>query len=119
MVLALAAPDETISLDRPVGTDGMGRLGDLVADGAGLDPVAESLRKLAREEVERALDSLTPRQRIVVVRRYGLDGTSPGTLAAIGHEIGMSREKVRAIQRRAMSRLRHPSIGVDLSALLD
>ncbi len=115
---ALAAPGDTVSLERPVGEDGEAELGDFVEDVHTPDPfliVAEAAR---REGLLRALQMLDERERTVIVLRYGLDGEAPRTLSDVGATLGVTRERVRQLETRALGKLRHPSCRYDLESLL-
>ena len=119
VVVARNAPSEIVLLDLPVGDDGTGNLSDLVPDKRGSDPSSAAIRTLRRRDLRHALRVLDPLERRVVELRYGLEGGETATLASIGKQIDRTRERVRAIERRALSKLRHPASGADLSTLLD
>ena len=116
---ALATPTSTISIDRPVGEDGDAVLGDFVPDKTATDPFAHAAAAVRRVQIEEALSLLTTEERAVVVNRYGLAGTKMMTLTDIGAKLGVTREHIRQIERRALSKLRHPSNGYELKALID
>jgi RNA polymerase sigma factor (sigma-70 family) len=118
IVIALSAPGDTVSLDRPVGEDGDAQLSDFVEDDQALDPfviVAEGAR---RDRLMQALEFLDERERTVLVLRYGLNGDPPRTLSDVGLELGITRERVRQVESRALSKLRHPASAYGLEALL-
>jgi RNA polymerase primary sigma factor len=118
IVIALNAPGETVSLDRPVGDEGDAELGDFVHDATAVDPFVEVAQGASRKELEKALATLEPRERSVIDLRYGLDGGEPRTLSDVGVALGITRERVRQIETRALSKLRHPSSSYDLESLL-
>jgi RNA polymerase sigma factor (sigma-70 family) len=118
VVIALTAPAETVSLDRPVGDDGDADLGDFVHDETAVDPFIEVALGARRSELEKALGTLEPRERSVIGLRYGLDGGDPRTLSDVGAALGITRERVRQIETRALAKLRHPSSTYDLESLL-
>jgi RNA polymerase primary sigma factor len=93
------------SLDTPIGEDGEGRLGDLVADDAAT-PADEAEGSALRASVGEALAGLPPRERAVLSLRYGLGGVRPLTLAEVGQELGVSPERIRQLEDRALRRLR-------------
>jgi RNA polymerase primary sigma factor len=115
---ALEVPTDTVSLDKPVGDDGESELHEFVIDIRTHDPFAEVAASITITQIERALDSLTEQERTVVELRFGLSGNDPWTLSAVGEMLGITRERVRQIEGRALARLRHPSIGIDLESLL-
>lgn len=95
-----------VSLESPVGEDGESSLGDMVEDHSGQTP-EEAMDILARqEEVRELLDTLTEREQQVVRMRYGLGEEKPQTLEEIGSALGVTRERVRQIEARAMEKLR-------------
>ncbi len=116
--LALAAPGDTVSLDRPVGSEGDAELGDFVEDDAAADPFAIAAEAARREHLENALSHLEPREREVVTLRFGLDGDPPRTLSDVGKIFDLTRERIRQIEGRAFAKLRHPSCRQDLESLL-
>ena len=100
---ALGAAQASVSLNQTVGADDEGELGDLFADREAADPFdeAESLR---RQGVRRALDALPERERRILELRFGFEG-EPWTLEAIGHELDLTRERVRQLEAQALARL--------------
>jgi RNA polymerase primary sigma factor len=96
-----AMPDAT-SLHQPVGSDDTAsELGDFVEDEKASDTVGEVLREMETEHLKEAIERLPERARYVLVRRYGLDDRDPATLAELGDELEISRERVRQLQREA------------------
>jgi RNA polymerase sigma factor (sigma-70 family) len=118
VVIALNTPGDTVSLDRPVGADGEAQLGDFVEDAQAADPFLVAVDGARRKELHKALELLDSRERRVVVLRYGIDGGVPRTLSAVGKMLGITRERVRQIENRALSKLRHPTFQYDLESLL-
>ncbi len=118
ILVALNAPGDTVSLDRPVGDDGDAELGDFVMDAEAEDPFAVVADSARRREVTRALATLDEREQMVLTLRYGLDGKPPRTLSDVGERLGITRERVRQIETRALGKLRHPSTLHDLKSLL-
>jgi RNA polymerase sigma factor (sigma-70 family) len=116
--LALAAPADTVSLERPVGTEGDAELGDFVEDADALDPFEVAAEASARRHLDAALGMLDEQERQVIVLRYGLDGAEPRTLSDVGQRFDLTRERVRQVEGRALAKLRHPSSGFDLESLL-
>ncbi len=103
---ALATADASVSLNQSVGSDGDGELGDLFADRSAVDPAEEADETLRRLEVRRALEGLQEPDRRVLELRFGFDGEQ-WTLEAIGKELGLTRERVRQIETRALTRLQY------------
>jgi RNA polymerase primary sigma factor len=105
-VLAVrSAARSAMSLDEPIGDDGELSVSDLLADENAVDPseaVAVEQRKRALTD---ALEGLSDRARIVVVRRYGLDGSDPCTLDEIARQLGLTRERVRQIEVESLRQL--------------
>jgi RNA polymerase sigma factor (sigma-70 family) len=118
ILIALNAPGDTVSLDRPVGDDGDAELGDFVEDENMEDPFAAVAEAARRDELVRALETLDQREQTVLVLRYGLDAQPPRTLSDVGSTLGITRERVRQIETRALGKLRHPSTAYDLTSLL-
>ena len=116
--LALTAPSDTISLERPVGVDGEAALGDFVEDPDAVDPYDAAAEASSRRQVHRALDVLEPQERDIIILRYGLTGTEPRTLSEVGERLDLTRERVRQAEGRALAKLRHPSSSFDLESLL-
>ncbi len=118
IIVALNAPCDTVSLDRPVGDDGDAELSDFVEDDDAEDPFVKVAEKARKEELVRALGTLDDREQTVLVLRYGLDAHAPRTLSDVGAHLGITRERVRQIETRALGKLRHPSTTYDLQSLL-
>jgi RNA polymerase primary sigma factor len=100
---------QPISLDGFIGDDQDTRLSDVVADesAVSLEFVAE--QRLLADQIRDTLQTLTPRERRVIERRFGLGDDNDDTLTAIGREIGVTRERIRQIENTALRKLRHPS----------
>ena len=96
----------TVSLSRPLGDDESGEMGDTVADQVLPSPDQVALAALLPAEVGRLLARLTDRERAVMRLRYGLDGQDPATLEDAGRRLGVSPERVRQIEVRALEKLR-------------
>jgi RNA polymerase primary sigma factor len=103
---ALATPEAAVSLERPIGDDGDGELGDLIASEHAPDPLEEVAETLHSESLRFALAHLPEQERRTLERRFGLDGGQGLPLEAIGRELGLSRERVRQLEERALRRLR-------------
>jgi RNA polymerase primary sigma factor len=101
---ALGAAQASVSLNQTVGADDEGELGDLFADREAADPFDEAEESLRRQSVRRALDALPERERRILELRFGFEG-EPWTLEAIGHELDLTRERVRQLEGQALARL--------------
>ncbi|HEX7100218.1 MAG TPA: sigma-70 family RNA polymerase sigma factor [Acidimicrobiia bacterium] len=113
VMLAIDAPSDTVSLDRPVGDDGDAELQDFVVDDA-VDPFSRAVESIARERLIKALELLDEEERQVLWLRFGLDGSEPWTLTDVGKLMHTTRERVRQIEGRALAKLRHPSFRSEL-----
>ena len=96
---------EHVSLETPVG-DGESVMSDLIEDTFAIEPEAETALRLRSTELARALAQLKPRLQRVLVLRFGLDGSSGRTLEQVGVELGITRERVRQLETRALRELR-------------
>jgi RNA polymerase sigma factor (sigma-70 family) len=118
VLLAMECPDDCVSLDHPVGDAGDASLGDFVEDTQADDPFVMAADLARRDELERALSMLDDREREVIELRYGLTGGGPRTLSDVGRQLDVTRERIRQIERKALTKLRHPSYAYDLQSLL-
>jgi RNA polymerase primary sigma factor len=104
--------EDPVSLETPVG-DGDSLYSDLIEDENTVQPETATAERLQSVEVQNALDELEPRLREVLERRFGLCGRNPQTLEHIGKELGITRERVRQLETRALKELRRnaPELG--------
>ena len=100
---------EPISLSTPLGEDGDSEFGDLIEDTEAVVPAEAVGYTMLQRELERILDSLHPREAGVIRARFGLGDGVTKTLDQIGEEFGVTRERIRQIESKTMSKLRHPS----------
>ncbi len=107
-----------VSLAEPVSEDGETELGDLVEDRSAESPFDAAARALLPAEVEKILSVLDERERRILSLRFGLDRGEPRTPDEVGELVHLSRERVRQIEARALSRLRHPSADTGIRWLL-
>ncbi|MCC7078721.1 MAG: sigma-70 family RNA polymerase sigma factor [Acidimicrobiia bacterium] len=105
---AMRLAPQPISLSVPVGDD-TAVLEDFLADPEEPTPHDLAERRLESQGLRRGMDHLTSREREIIERRFGLDGRAAETLEQIGETLGITRERVRQIQAKALSKLRHPS----------
>ena len=118
VLAAMAAPTDTVSLDKPVGDDGDSELGEFVVDIRMKDPYISAAEALRRQHIDDALCLLDETERTVIALRFGIHGDDPWTLSAVGKQLGMTREHIRQIESRALARLRHPANLVDFESLM-
>ncbi len=102
-----------VSLEMPVG-DGESVMSDLIEDAAAAQPEHETALRLRSSELARALERLKPRLRRVLVLRFGLDGSGGQTLEQVGVELGITRERVRQLETRALRELRTVAPALEL-----
>ena len=106
------------SFSEPLRHDGDAELGDLVEDHGAVSPSEAAAAALLPDQVAKMLVNLDDREREIIRLRFGLDRGEPRTLEEVGLRFGLTRERIRQIEARAMSKLRHPTAGQDLSELL-
>jgi RNA polymerase primary sigma factor len=106
--LLKAKAGEPISLDMPIGEEGT-EFGDFVEDQNSPDPEDVASWKLLGDQLREAMDALTPRERRVIETRFGLNNEPSKTLEDIGTEFGLTKERIRQIEKEALAKLRHPS----------
>jgi RNA polymerase primary sigma factor len=111
-----AAAREVVSLQSPVGDDG--ELADLLTDEEAVSPEDELTRHHEQRTLFAALERLTDRERRVLQLRFGLAGGDPRTLEDVGKEFAVTRERIRQIEAKALTKLRHPSTPAALRQLV-
>jgi len=94
-----------VSLDKPIGDDDESELGDFVPDDQAESPFDTASLSLRRDDVQKALDSLPERERLVIELRYGLNGEQPYTLEEVGQAFGVTRERIRQIENNTLKKL--------------
>ncbi|MFN0095153.1 MAG: RNA polymerase sigma factor RpoD [Dehalococcoidia bacterium] len=110
---------EPVSLETPIGEEEDSHLGDFLPDDSALAPAEAASQQLLREQVEDVLASLTSRERRVLQLRFGLEDGRSRTLEEVGREFGVTRERIRQIEAKALRKLRHPSRSRKLRDYLD
>ena len=115
----LSMVQEPTSLDAPVGEDGDATLGDLIKAPNAVDPQAAAEASALRKVVAEALDGLTPREQRILRMRFGIGGTTDHTLEEIGKEFGVTRERIRQIEAKALDKLRNPARAHRLATFVD
>jgi RNA polymerase primary sigma factor len=108
------ASQHAIALERPVGEDGDSEFGDFIEDQDTPSPVESATQHLLEETIEEVLAELTPRQSHIFRLRFGLGGGEPHTLEEIANRFGLSRERIRQLEKEALRRLRHPRLAHNL-----
>ncbi|MFN8593951.1 MAG: RNA polymerase sigma factor RpoD [Thermomicrobiales bacterium] len=108
-----------ISLEAPVGQDGDALLGDFIEDETTAHPLEVASQELLKSQISDALSKLTERERKIIVLRFGLEDGRFRTLEEVGREFGITRERIRQIEAKALRKLRHPSYSRKLRGYLD
>ena len=108
------ASQHAIALERPVGDDGDSEFGDFIEDRDTPSPLESATQHLLQETIEEVLSELTPRQSHILRLRFGLGGGKPHTLEEIANKFGLSRERIRQLEKEALRRLRHPKLAHSL-----
>jgi len=110
---------ETTSLEAPVGEDQESILGDFIPDESQLSPVDQASKQLLKDHLDEVLGTLTERESKVLKLRFGLEGTKQMTLEEVGKVFGVTRERIRQIEAKALRKLKHPSRRKKLQDYLD
>ena len=107
------------SLDVPIGEDGDATLGDLIEAPDAVDPHAVAEASELQRSIAEALAELTPREQRILRMRFGIGGTADHTLEEVGREFGVTRERIRQIEAKALEKLRHPHRARKLAGFVD
>ena len=118
VVEALRFGAEPVSLSEPLRDDGDAELADVVGDATAISPFEAAADALMGREIEKLLGALDEREREIIRLRFGLDRGEPRTLEEVGAIFQLTRERIRQIESKAMSKLRHPSAEVGVRDLL-
>ncbi|HJW88327.1 MAG TPA: RNA polymerase sigma factor RpoD, partial [Dehalococcoidia bacterium] len=105
----MKASQEPVSLETPIGEEEDSHLGDFIEDRTALAPADVASYKLLKEQIDEVLSTLSPRERRVLQLRFGLEDGRARTLEEVGKEFGVTRERIRQIEAKALRKLRHPS----------
>jgi len=116
---ALTYANDPVSLSEPLREDGDAELGDVIEDRSVVSPYDVAAESLIPLEIARGLAVLEDRERDILVMRYGLNGMPPRTLEDVGDAMSLTRERIRQIESRAMSKLRHPAVDMGWRDLLN
>ncbi len=115
----LRLSQEPVSLETPIGEEEDSHLGDFIPDDEALSPADAASISLLKEQLSEVLKTLTPRESKVLSLRFGLEDGHPRTLEEVGTEFGVTRERIRQIEAKALRKLRHPSRSKKLRDFLD
>ena len=110
---------EPTSLDVPIGEDGDATLGDLIEATNAVDPHAAAEANALQRAIAEALEELTPREQRILRMRFGIGDTTDHTLEEVGKEFGVTRERIRQIEAKALAKLRHPGLARKLASLAE
>ena len=105
----LKSAEEPISLEKPVGDEDSGQLGDFIEDNEAVEPMDAASRDMLREQVQNVLGALTERERQVLELRFGLIDGKDHTLEEVSNYFNVTRERIRQIEAKALRKLRHPT----------
>jgi RNA polymerase primary sigma factor len=97
-----------LSLESPVGDDEDSELGMYIEDKLSPTPIQSAYQSMLKDKIEEVLGTLTPREARILRMRFGLDTCGPSTLEEVGEKFGLTRERIRQIEGKALQRLRHP-----------
>jgi RNA polymerase primary sigma factor len=100
---------DAISYDTPVGEDGDSQLVDFLEDRSNANPSDVVSTSMLRHDLDEVMDILTPREKNVIYMRFGLDGGKTYTLEELGEQLGVTRERVRQIEVKALTKLKRPT----------
>ncbi len=115
----LKIAQEPVSLEMPIGEEEDSNLGDFIEDHKVLAPVDAASRQMLKEQMDDVLDTLTERERQVLEMRFGLEDGRGRTLEEVGKAFGVTRERIRQIEAKALRKLRHPTRARKLKDYLD
>jgi RNA polymerase primary sigma factor len=104
----LKVAKEPLSLDTPIGDEDGLQLGDFIEDKDAMLPIDAAIQSNLQEATTRALASLSPREERVVRMRFGIGKSADYTLAEVGQQFSVSRERIRQIEAKALRKLKHP-----------
>jgi RNA polymerase primary sigma factor len=119
LVEALGWRSEPVSLSEPLGDERDSDFGDLVADANATSPFEYAANSLLAGEIRRLLEPLDEREATILRLRFGLDQGEPRTLEEVGKHFNLTRERIRQIEAKAMSKLRHPCVNTGAKDLLN
>jgi RNA polymerase primary sigma factor len=115
----LKISQEPISLETPIGEEEDSHLGDFIEDRSAPAPAEAASQQLLKEQVDQVLSTLTERERRVLQLRFGLEDGRSRTLEEVGRDFGVTRERIRQIEAKALRKLRHPTRSKKLKDFLE
>jgi RNA polymerase primary sigma factor len=115
----LKIAQQTISLETPIGAEGDSHLGDFIEDRQAVSPAEAMIDVDLQEQTESALRTLTPREEEVIKMRFGVGDGGERTLEEVGQRFGVTRERIRQIEVKALHKLRQPSRNRKLRTFLE
>ncbi|MEE1154857.1 MAG: RNA polymerase sigma factor RpoD [Acutalibacteraceae bacterium] len=110
---------EPVSLETPIGEEEDSHLGDFISDDVTPAPAEVASLTMLKEQISEVLDTLTPREREVIIQRFGLEDGRSRTLEEVGKSFDVTRERIRQIEAKALRKLRHPSRSKKLKDFLE
>jgi RNA polymerase primary sigma factor len=115
----LKISQEPVSLETPIGEEEDSHLGDFIEDRNAIPPPDAASAQLLKEQINDVLDTLTEREKRVLQLRFGLEDGRSRTLEEVGGEFGVTRERIRQIEAKALRKLRHPTRSKRLKDFLE
>ena len=109
---------DPLSLETPNGEEDDSHLGDFLKDESSMSPEEYAINEVLKDEIQEVLCTLTPREEEVLKLRFGLHGGTCHTLEEVGNIFGVTRERIRQIEAKALRKLRHPSRSRKLSPFI-
>ncbi len=110
---------DTVSLETPIGEENDTSLGDLIRDEHTLTPSQYAEANALHDQIFMLLDTLTDREKTVLIKRFGLDGSEPMTLEEVGREMDVTRERIRQIEKKGLTKLKHATRSRHLQPFMD
>jgi len=110
---------QPISIHTPIGDDGDTYFGDFIEDKKAVSPANATVYSMLKEELQQAMESLTEREKKILILRFGIEDGTPKTLEEVGMIFKVTRERIRQIEAKALKKLRHPSRSRRLQAFLE